>query len=146
MNGALSAWKIAAQWVEKAEHDLRNAEHTLTLAEDCPFDTVCFHAHQCVEKYLKAGLTAFGTEFPRTHDLTELHVLLPQAIAAAVDITDLAELNPYAVRARYPGPWEPQTREDANRAVEVARRVRESVRAGLPTRMVESRKEAGLNG
>lgn len=32
------------QWVGKADHDLKNAEHTLTLQDDCPFDTVCFHA------------------------------------------------------------------------------------------------------
>jgi hypothetical protein len=33
------------QWLEKAEHDLLNAEHTLTIRdEECPFDTVCFHA------------------------------------------------------------------------------------------------------
>jgi len=100
MNGAPSASKVAAQWVEKAEHDLRNAEYTLTLAEDCPYDTVCFHAHQCVEKYLKATLTAFGSNFSRTHDLTELHALLPRAIGAGVDISDLAELNPVSrVRA-----------------------------------------------
>jgi len=28
------------QWIEKAENDLINAEHTLTLQDDCPFDTV----------------------------------------------------------------------------------------------------------
>jgi HEPN domain-containing protein len=82
-------------------------------------------------------LTAFGTEFPRTHDLTELHVLLPPTIAAGVDIADLAELNPYAVRARYPGPWEPQTREDARRAVEIAQRVREVVRSKMPAQILE---------
>ena len=43
-------------WVEKAEHDLRNAEYVLTLAERRPFDTVCFHCQQCAEKYLKALL------------------------------------------------------------------------------------------
>ena len=42
--------EIVSQWVEKAEHDLKNAEHTLTLQEDCPFDTVCYHAQQCAEK------------------------------------------------------------------------------------------------
>ncbi len=139
MSVAPDARRVAAQWVEKAEHDLRNAEHTLTLAEDCPFDTVCFHAHQCVEKYLKAVLTALGIEFPRTHDLTELNALLPPAIAAGVDIADLAELNPHAVRARYPGPWEPLTRADAQRAVEIARKVRGTVRSGLPTWVLESR-------
>ena len=29
--------------VEKAEHDLRNAEYVLTLKENCPTDTVCFN-------------------------------------------------------------------------------------------------------
>ena len=38
---------VVRQWVQKAEHDLKNAEHTLTLEDDCPFDTVCFHAQQC---------------------------------------------------------------------------------------------------
>lgn len=83
MNGAPSASNVAAQWVEKAEHDLRNAEHTLTLAVNCPYDTVCFHAHQCVEKYFKAALTASGSSVPRTHDLTELHAMLLHEIGAA---------------------------------------------------------------
>ena len=43
-------------WIKKAESDLKTAEHTLTLKENCPFDTVCFHAQQCAEKYLKALL------------------------------------------------------------------------------------------
>lgn len=42
---------VTRQWIEKAEEDLLTAEHTLTLGEDCPFGTVCFHGQQCVEKY-----------------------------------------------------------------------------------------------
>ncbi len=61
-----------SDWVEKAKHDLINAHHTLTLAEECPFDTVCFHAHQCAEKSLKGLLVAKATDFPRTHDLVVL--------------------------------------------------------------------------
>ena len=33
-----------------------NAVHTLKLGADGPTDTVCFHAQQCIEKYLKALL------------------------------------------------------------------------------------------
>ena len=51
-----------SQWVEKAEHDLTTAEHTLTLLKDCPFDTVCFHAQQCAEKYLKGFLVSRSTD------------------------------------------------------------------------------------
>jgi HEPN domain-containing protein len=72
MNAPPELTRLVRLWVEKAEHDLRNATHTLTLEEDCPFDTVCFHAQQCVEKYLKALLTLRQIEFSKTHDLTEL--------------------------------------------------------------------------
>ena len=72
--------EIVSQWVEKAEHDLRNAEHTLTLQEDCPFDTVCYHAQQCAEKYLKAFLISKSQDFPRTHDL---RLLLQLALAVS---------------------------------------------------------------
>lgn len=64
------------RWVEKAEHDLRNAEYVLTLGEDCPTDTVCFHCQQCAEKYLKAILVSRGVAFPKTHDLVLLLNLL----------------------------------------------------------------------
>ena len=54
MNEPPESLRWVRQWIEKAEGDLRNAEHTLTLEQDCPLDTVCFHAQQCAEKYLKA--------------------------------------------------------------------------------------------
>lgn len=54
---------VTREWVDKAENDLKNAAHTLTMGEKCPTDTVCFHAQQCVEKYLKAFLVCSGIEF-----------------------------------------------------------------------------------
>jgi len=59
---------VAAEWARKAENDLKNATHALKLGAECPTDTVCFHAQQCVEKYLKALLTFLGIDFPKTHD------------------------------------------------------------------------------
>lgn len=47
---------VVREWVMKAENDLKNAGHTLKMGEECPTDTICFHAQQCVEKYLKAFL------------------------------------------------------------------------------------------
>ena len=52
-----------ARMDEQGENDLKNAAHTLKLAE-CPTDTVCFHAQQCVEKYLKASLVVLEIAFP----------------------------------------------------------------------------------
>jgi hypothetical protein len=47
---------IAREWIIKAENDLKTAAHTLKMVRGCPTDIVCFHAQQCVEKYLKAFL------------------------------------------------------------------------------------------
>ena len=33
---------VVRPWVDKADNDLKNAVHTLTMGEDCPLDTVCF--------------------------------------------------------------------------------------------------------
>ena len=75
MNGAEATRAIVLEWVVKAENDLLNAAHTLKLGRRCPTDTVCFHAQQCAEKYVKALLVFRGVDFPRTHDLEVLALL-----------------------------------------------------------------------
>jgi len=69
---------VIQQWVQKAENDLQTATYTLQLGEDCPTDTVCFHAQQCIEKYIKALLVLHESEFPRTHNLGVLIARLPR--------------------------------------------------------------------
>ena len=130
---------VVRQGIEKAEHDLRNAQHTLTLGEDCPFDTVCFHAQPCAEKYLKALLTLQKIDFPKTHDLTALLALLPQPARPSVELDEVAEINPYSVEARYPGDWEPLNRAEAVRALEIALKVRQGVRDLLPAHLLAPR-------
>ncbi len=119
------------QWIEKAEHDFINAQHTLGIAENCPCDTVCFHAQQCVEKYLKALLHACRKDVPRSHDLTELRVLLPEKIQERFSVDMLAELNPYAVETRYPGLWAPIMREEAETVFQMASEIRSEARNAL---------------
>lgn len=129
--------RVVRQWVEMAEHDLRNAQHTLTLKEDCPSDTVCFHAQQCVEKYLKALLLVHSVDFPKTHDLRVLMQLVSLHVELGLEMSEIVALNRYTVEARYPGDWEPITRDDAEEAVATARKAREAVRACLPKEAVQ---------
>lgn len=124
--------KVVRQWIERAEEDLRNAEHTLTLGKDCPFGTICFHAEQCVEKYLKAFLVSQGIDFPKTHNIPELLALVPSSVRPALLAEEQEQLTDYATVTRYPGDWEPITRQDAEVAVKMARKVREAVRKHLP--------------
>lgn len=110
----------AGRWIEKADHDLIAAQHTLELQANCPFDVICFHAQQCVEKTLKALLISRSLRFPPTHDLGALFNMLPNDGRPAIELSKLRTLNRYAVEARYPGNWEPIVRDDAAIAVQFA--------------------------
>ncbi|MCS6302554.1 MAG: HEPN domain-containing protein [Nitrospira sp.] len=122
---------LVRSWVNKAEHDLLNIENNL-VAKEIPWDTVCFHAQQCGEKYLKALLVFYRIDFPKIHDLTELYALLPKDLRLPIDPRLLDRLNPYAIEGRYPGVWEPVDKEEALQAVEAARAIRDAVRHPLP--------------
>jgi HEPN domain-containing protein len=77
---------VAREWADKADNDLKTAAHTLKLGDKCPTDTVCFHAQQCVEKYLKAFFVVLEIEFPRTHDIEILVSLMPRRIHLALTV------------------------------------------------------------
>ncbi|HSV27047.1 MAG TPA: HEPN domain-containing protein [Sedimentisphaerales bacterium] len=124
--------RIAAEWASKAENDLRNAAHTLKLGAAGPIDTICFHAQQCVEKYLKAMLASGGIEFARTHDIEELVKLLPTSLNLKLSPSEQAILTDYATTTRYPGDYEPISLTEAKAAVAMARRVRKQIRKLLP--------------
>ena len=124
---------VILQWVEKAEHDLTTASYTLRLRANCPTDTVCFHAQQCVEKYLKALLVLNDADFGRTHHISALLSLLPSSIRPQMTPEEQERFTEYAVTTRYPGDYDPITREEAKQAVQIARRVRNQVRRRLPT-------------
>lgn len=124
---------LVRQWVAKAENDLQNATHTLKLGETGPLDTVCFHAQQCVEKYIKALLCFYEIDFYRTHNITTLLALLPVHFQPELSAEEQERLNDYAVAVRYPDDYEPVSLAEAERAVQVARRVRTQVRRRLPT-------------
>jgi len=120
------------QWVEKAGHDFTTSEYLAALREGCPFDIICFHAQQCAEKYLKGFLTSRSADFPKTHDLVVLLNLAGGAKTLGVVLLDVEPLNRYPIEARYPGDWDSFTREEAEEAVRLARKIREAVRRHLP--------------
>ena len=127
---------VARQWVQKAENDLKNAAYTLQMGEDCPTDTVCFHAQQCAEKYLKALLVFKGIDFPRTHDIGQLMTLLPVESRPTLTPDEQERLTDYATVTRYPGDYEPIPLSETRRALRVARRVRSAIRTLLPRKML----------
>jgi HEPN domain-containing protein len=122
----------ALRWVDKAEHDLLAAEHTIQLAPKGLTDIVCFHCQQCAEKYFKALLVYLGIPFPKTHDLRLLLDMIPSRVSLKLSRARVVPLNRYIIEGRYPGDWEPITVEEAKQALAAAREVRAAVHALLP--------------
>jgi len=131
---------IAREWIIKAENDFKNSSHTLKIARGCPTDTVCFHAQQCVEKYLKALLVVKGIDFPKTHDIEHLVSLLPESIWLRLSIQEQRRLTAYATVTRYPGDYEPIPLSEAQQSVRLARRVRKEIRELLPKGILSRRR------
>ncbi len=121
---------LARGWMQKADSDLAAAHQV--LAGPGPYDTVCFHAQQAIEKCLKAVLAHAGEPIPRTHNLEELadrtHEVAP---AFAADPDELAEITPFAVELRYDPEFWPD-RETAAAAVAAAVELRAEAEKALP--------------
>ena len=123
--------RVVAEWVEKAEHDLQAAEYLCRLGEAAPPDVVCFHAQQSVEKYLKSLLVLAQVPVPKTHDIEKVRALIPDSVRISLMPAEMRELTGYAAQMRYPG-YASVSFEEAQAAVELARRVRGEVRGTLP--------------
>lgn len=124
---------ITKEWVRKAEGDWATATREARARKRPNPDAVCFHAQQCVEKYLKARLHHAGIACPRTHDLEAvLAMLLPVEPLWAPWRIPLASLSYFAVVTRYPG--DEATKTQAKDAVKLCRQVRAAVRASLGLR------------
>jgi len=140
MNKNSGITSIAREWIIKAENDFKTATHTLKIRKGCPTDTVCFHAQQCVEKYLKAFLVYKGIDFPKTHDIGHLVSLLPENIWLRLSIEEQRRLTAYATVTRYPGDYEPIPLDEAQQSIKLARRVRKELQSLLPMEILLHRK------
>lgn len=116
------------EWIQKAESDLK-ACRRLSEGDDlyAMTDVICFHAQQCVEKYLKAFLNAHEEEAPKIHSLKVL-VELCQRLDPEFKtlLEDASQLEEYAVEFRYPG--DSTTEEEARDSLRKAVGLREFIR------------------
>ncbi len=122
--------QITAEWVEKAEADFATAQRELAATRRPNYDAVCFHAQQCIEKYLKAFLQESNVSFPRTHDLADLLGLALSIEPTWVSLeSDLNVLTAFAVEYRYPG--ESSDLQEAQEAFEKCEEIRGLIRRRL---------------
>jgi len=92
---------VPALLLAAAKRD-EQAFRALAAIPDMNDAVIGFHAHQCVEKALKAVLAYAGTPYRRTHRIRALVELLKERRRGSPPFSErLDELQPYAVEARY---------------------------------------------
>ncbi len=131
---------LVREWIVKADNELTAAGLILKRGKGAPTDTVCFHAQQCVEKYLKAILVYRNIVFRRTHEIQSLMGLVPQRYRPVLAPATQDLLTSYAAEARYPGMSRVITLTEARKAAATARRVRREVRQKLPKSALPKKK------
>jgi len=93
---------VVKQWFKKADNDLKSIGNNLR-SEDPPTDTICFHAQQAIEKYIKGALIYFDEHITKTHDLVNLLTQILAHIPELEAFEDkLHEISRYGVEVRYP--------------------------------------------
>ncbi len=118
-------------WLFFADEDLMVAK--LSLKENI-FNQVCFHSQQCVEKSLKAYLSEKENKVPRVHTLVNLLKRCARRDSRFMQFLDCCKgLDRYYIPTRYadvlPGnlPNGLPDEKDANKAIEIAKRIFEFV-------------------
>lgn len=117
---------LVEEWICKAEGDCTTALREYRARKSPNYDAACFHAQQCIEKYLKAVLQKNNIPFRKVHDLEIL-------LQSCLDIhplwksmqNDMELLTQYAIHFRYPG--ESADKAEAKQAVDALKRCRDEL-------------------
>jgi len=121
---------LTREWIQKAEGDFAVLERESRVRKNPCYDSICFHAQQCAEKYLKAKLCETDIEFGKVHDhVALLEQYLPIEPSWESLRKDLAFLTQFSVIYRYPG--ESADKNMAILARDICRKFRSIVRLTL---------------
>lgn len=117
--------KITRVWLQAADEDCLMAQKAMEIEL---YRQVCFHSQQCVEKGMKAVILEKGKKLRKMHDLLELSKDIECfSLQLPASIEELDFLN-RVYQSRYPPdigllPHGEPTKEDAQRALEITKRV-----------------------
>jgi hypothetical protein len=72
----MRARDITLEWANKAEEDAAVALRESRVRKQPSPGAVCYHAQQCIEKYLKAVLQEMGRPIPKSSRSSSPHALI----------------------------------------------------------------------
>lgn len=128
---------LVKYWIKRAESDLKTANDEINTRNSAT-DAVCFHAQQCVEKYLKAFLVFHQKHFRKTHNIAKLVELCKEIDKNFEKIFEFgaSNLTDYAVEVRYAEEFYFPSIKEAKEAIEIAEKTKRFV--------IKKLKEEGL--
>jgi HEPN domain-containing protein len=90
-----------SNWLFRANEDIAVINNLIKAGAEFYTSTICFHAQQASEKFLKAFLAFHNIDFPRTHDVDFLLKECRKIEADAFNI-DIKSITDFGVSVRYP--------------------------------------------
>jgi HEPN domain-containing protein len=90
-----------SNWLYRANEDISVIKSLVESGTQYYTSTICFHAQQACEKFLKAYLAYHDIDFPKTHDVDYLLERCKEIDKEAFEI-DVKSLTDFGVSVRYP--------------------------------------------
>src|SRR5512133_3836480 len=113
-------------WLYRADEDIAVID-SLFIADPAFYaSTICFHAQQAVEKFLKAFLVYHNVDFPRTHDVDFLLIECKKIDPKDFDV-DLGSLADFGVNIRYPDDFYIPDKDETNLYRDIAHTINKIV-------------------
>lgn len=113
-------------WLFRAYEDIAVIDSLFESGPEFYASTICFHAQQAVEKFLKAFLVFHNIDFPKTHDLDFLLLECKKIDNVNFDI-ELGSLTDFGVSIRYPDDFYIPDNEETIRYRDIAIKVKKIV-------------------
>ena len=115
------------EWIRFAEMD-RDTVHILYDNYKKPYEIICYHCQQAVEKYLKSCLIMYDLPIIKTHDLTQLNELCASKNSKFEKLKEeCKKLSFYAIQVRYPFHKNDLTLEEVEDAIKETENVCEVI-------------------
>jgi len=113
-------------WLFRANEDIAVINDLINFGTEYYTSTICFHAQQATEKFLKAFLVYHNIDFPRTHDVDYLISECQKINKNAFNI-DLKSLTDFGVSVRYPDDFYVPEVKEALEYKDIALKVKNAV-------------------
>jgi HEPN domain-containing protein len=123
--------KKAKEWLALAEEDMNMAKSIYSDVKNPSYRLIAFLAQQCAEKYLKGYLIFKNIDFPYSHNIEKLLRLCDGLAKNSSELNSSFLLTKFAITTRFPGLNKTVTKKEAENAIKIAEKVRDTVRTAI---------------